>query len=315
MARSARSERNPQELELVQPVYLNVPMMVSFLAALEGGMHYREQVTEKNLATQAKEGEGSAKVGLPSLASLIGLTVDINGRIKHTGSGEEQTETTVVREHTEASLFNLLRHRLNETGRADYIATVEDIATAYPGQIVEIEGEVVGNPLRQFLDAVFAMGPYVGLDFTSTASTGSQAPKGQRKGSPSAANPVTTQAHQAVDMFTTMRNDADKATVVDLVLEGGSDVRAVLTMAREFLPQSAEDNLLQGHFAALGKVTRVLSGDDEINLLRRTALGLAAGSQVRDLFSAFSSAGSGFKLGEPVVGAPLLQILPLAVFI
>lgn len=314
MARPARSERSLQELELVQPVYLNVPMMVSFLAAMEGGIHYREQVIEKNLATQAKEGEGTGKLGLPSLASMIGLTVDMTGRIKQTGSGEEQTETTVVREHTEASLFNLLRHRLTETRRVDYIATVEDVAASYPGQIVEMEGEVVGNPLRQILDAFFALAPYVGLDLSTTESTGGRGAKGQRGGQ-TPAKTVKTDEQQTAEMFSTMRNDVDKATVVDLVLEGDGGVRAVLTMAREFLPQSAEDNLLQGHFAALGKVTRALSGDEEINLLRRTALGLAGGSKVRGMFKGFSFGDSDFRLGEPVVGAPVLQILPLAVFI
>lgn len=299
--------RRAHELELVQPVYLNVPMMVSFLAALEGGIAYTEQVKEVGQASRAADREGSGKLGLPGVTSLFGLSVDMSGRLKQSSSNEESVETSVVREHTEASLFNLLRHRLNETGRIDYVATSDDIAAAYPGQIVEVEGEIIGNPLRQILDAFAALIPFAGID--QQQSTGA-AKKGPRVQSPANSGPPE------MAMFKTMLDDVNKATVIDLVLEADNDVRAVLTMAREFLPRAAEDNLLQGHFVALGKVTRTFSREGEqVNLLRRTAFGFGGGQLARQMFQDVKFGESDFRLSEPVVSAPLLQVMPLAVFV
>jgi hypothetical protein len=40
----AKAEREPQG-RLVVPAYLNVPMMISLLAPLEGGVRFEDQIT------------------------------------------------------------------------------------------------------------------------------------------------------------------------------------------------------------------------------------------------------------------------------
>jgi hypothetical protein len=64
----------PGSLELIHPVYLDVPMMVSFFAAIEGGVSYSGEYTERVRASIAREREGQGRAGLPNIASLFGLS-------------------------------------------------------------------------------------------------------------------------------------------------------------------------------------------------------------------------------------------------
>src|SRR4051794_8951772 len=92
--------------ELVHPLYLDVPMLISFLAALEGGVSLEDQATstESRSATGTKELRG--RVGLPSFLTM--LNMDMAGGLSTKSEGQSGEEIVAVRRHTEASLFNRL---------------------------------------------------------------------------------------------------------------------------------------------------------------------------------------------------------------
>ncbi|MGI8729901.1 MAG: DUF6414 family protein [Solirubrobacteraceae bacterium] len=105
-------------------------------------------------------------------------------------------------------------------------------------------------------------------------------------------------------------------TVRDVVLTGPEDLKAVLTPSTEFLTDRTTDSLLGGRFRVLGKVTSVLSVGEIINLTRRTALGIAGPELARGLVEGFTSDNDIFvEIGDPIVEAPALQVLPLALFV
>src|ERR1700680_4428832 len=90
--------------ELVYPVYLDVPMLISFLAALEGGVSLEDQSTSRLSRSSGSEREGKIRAGLPSILSLLSL--DMSGRLSAKSEDQTGEETVAVRRHTEASLFN-----------------------------------------------------------------------------------------------------------------------------------------------------------------------------------------------------------------
>jgi hypothetical protein len=149
---------------LAHPVYLDTEMLISFLASLEDGVSYSSEVAERYTAAKDREGEGTGRVSLPSIATLLGLTLSAEGRYKRRSSAEEGVESKFVREHTAASLFNRLRLRLAEMPdaliRVQSSDAFSDLTT---GRLVEIQGEIIGNPLKQILDLLAALGPYFGL--------------------------------------------------------------------------------------------------------------------------------------------------------
>ena len=48
-------------LELIHPVYMDIPMMVSFVAALEGGVSYGDEVTERSVKADQEKAKGRAR--------------------------------------------------------------------------------------------------------------------------------------------------------------------------------------------------------------------------------------------------------------
>jgi hypothetical protein len=74
-------QAGPAALELVHPLYLDVPMMVSFLAALEGsGVAFEGEELATAGTTGSKTKEGGGRIGLPAIGALFGI--DLSGRIE-----------------------------------------------------------------------------------------------------------------------------------------------------------------------------------------------------------------------------------------
>lgn len=156
-SRSAKSRD-----ELVHPLYLDVPMLISFLAALEGGVSLEDQSRSRANRTAVGEAELKGRVGSPAILSLLNL--DMSGRL--TGRKEEAAEEEVVavRRHTKASLFNRLRARLADADAITHVGEDHDLAALTSGDIVDVRGEVLGNPLVQMLQLIVSMAPLAGID-------------------------------------------------------------------------------------------------------------------------------------------------------
>lgn len=334
MAKEAPQEADQDILELVHPVYLDTPMMISFVAALEGGVAYGDERTQRKLAASDRDKEAGGRFGVPVLSSLLNL--DMSGRLAAKDRQEGEEEIKVVRRHTEASLFNLLRHRLLADGQITTVDGNPSVAYLQPGQLIEVSGEVVGNPLEQLFSLMRRILPYLGLDEDELRKP-RKATKQRSAGNPRSGNPAKrAQAQQVTEvkvaaseddqeemsledivrMLFIMRDDLDDATVRDVVLTGSSDLKAVLTLSTEVLTDRTTDSLLGGRFRVLGKVTNVLQEGEIVNLTRRTALGIAGPELARALVEGFTSNSEVFvEIGDPIVEAPALQVLPLALFV
>jgi hypothetical protein len=319
--------------ELVHPVYLDVPMAISFLAALEGGVAFEDQSTTKTGTTRAKEREGKGGVRLPGFAALMGLGFDMSGRLA-TRAGEETSEEVVaVRRHTEASLFTLLRQQLRESGAVSPVRSATDLEHIEAGDLVECSGEALGNPLEQLLDLLAQVMPYTGvtpedLEATVAGETEKKKKNPRKSGNPAVAaraGEIEAEQEAALDevreqargmlLALRMRNDLAAARVKDYLLRAQDGLSVVLTLSTEFFDQQTSEYLLAGEFKALGKVTRVLGPDDVINLTRRTAFGIAGPETYRDVVMGAAADIEGVSVADPLVEAPALQMLPLAVFV
>lgn len=345
---------------LVYPIYLDVPMMVSFLAALRDGVEFENTVTRRDQRAVGRASEGSAKMRLPPLASLFGF--EASGKMSGTSDDETSEEVRVVRQHTAASLFNALHTTLREDGYLKPVANAADLNEVVPGDVVELAGDFIGNPLESVLAFFRQATPY--FEMTRDAMTpsrdelpalrseallmearASELAERSRKAMRSK-NPAmkarsleleneTTEAReqaavlaellarassrddqeQALELLNRVSADLDAAPVQDTVIEAG-DLQAVLTMSAEYFTAATRAHLRAGVFRAVGKVTRVLKDDDEINLLRRTVLGSAQPELGRELLqSAVDDETFSLETYDPIIVAPAVQILPLAVFV
>jgi hypothetical protein len=318
---------------LAHPVYLDTEMLISFLASLEDGVSYSSEIAERYTASKEREGEGAGRVSLPSVASLLGLTLSAEGRYKRRSSGEEGVESKFVREHTAASLFNRLRLRLSEIpGALVRVQTLDALSDLSSGALVEIQGEIIGNPLKQILDLVAALGPYLGLVIdeptpdvlpAKQSSTRPTKRSGQGKSAvPQLASLSGQQTPELTlqDMLRALKREVERSSVLDLLMESSEGVKVVLTVSRELLTPEVEAYLIGGRFNVIGKASAILDASQSINLIRRTVFGFGGRALADEMFGDFNksmaqSGGINLSLAQTVIDGPAIQVLPLAIYL
>lgn len=318
--------------QLAHPVYLDTEMLISFLASLEDGVSYSSEVAEHYAAAKDREGEGAGKVSLPSIATLLGLTLSAEGRYKRRTSTDEGVESKFVREHAAASLFNRLRLLLGEMpGAVVQVDAPEKIAQLDRSSLVEIEGEIVGNPLKQILDLLAMIGPYIGLELeepapqpTPTRQQGSRSGKRGGQGSVPQLGSVSGQQTPELgltDLLRLLKREVERSPVMDLLMETSGGVKTVLTVSRELLSPEVEAYLIGGRFKVIGKASAVLDANGSISLLRRTAFGFGGRELADNMFGEFNKAmtensdGLNLSIAQTVIDGPAIQLLPLAIYL
>jgi hypothetical protein len=345
-------------------VYLDVPMMISFLAALRGGVSFEDEMTRTDMRSTTRQREAGAKVRLPSVATLLGF--DASGRMGRSERGETSEEVKAVRQHTAASLFNALYEALAGEKVVKRVTRADDLDAVGPGDVIEVAGEFVGNPLEPVVAFFKQALPY--FDMTAEqremdrdamvaanattlqlASDGhlleQKAARGARSGNPATrADAVALQQRAAemraraaeerqaieaalaaeaqrkeqdisIRLLNQVADDLAKTPVQDTVING-EGFAAVLTMSAEFFTDTTRAHLRAGVFRTIGKVTRVLGQGEDLNLLRRTVLGPAGGDFGRNMLKEAGEEGNlDLEIFDPIIEAPAIQVLPLAVFI
>lgn len=312
---------------LAHPLYLDVQMMVSFLAYLEGGVYVsREETVQK----ESLRGGGLDTNRLPSLGALLGLEASISGEsVNRVGETEE---TKVARHHTAASLFNALYAFLNEDGAIASVGDREHLNELRPGDFVRVSGRYTGNPLEEMLAMLGQVFSYMEDISQGVEGVRSQNAANRKSGNPqtraSAASgkeshpwTETVQQFQEIQkgvemrMIKKMREELASCPVHDVVLETSSGIKAVLTVASEYYDSAVAEKLSAGDFSVLGKVTRILQEGESINLARRTVMGKMG--EEGESFAATMGTLEGFNLqsNDPLVKFPAVQILPMAIFV
>lgn len=94
-------------IRLIHPIHLDVPMLVSFSAAIQGGLLLGAEITKETGTTKSKVGDVGGRFGLSNLLGSL-FNASIEGMV--TGQKEERGQDILKesRQHTEASIAILL---------------------------------------------------------------------------------------------------------------------------------------------------------------------------------------------------------------
>ncbi|MFE2430837.1 hypothetical protein ACFXJ5_29365 [Streptomyces sp. NPDC059373] len=319
------------DYRLSHPLYLDVQMMVSFLAYLEGGVYVTTEETMQTEQAKDRRATGSGKLKLPSLGALLGLEASVNAELGgHTG---ESAEIKVARHHTAASLFNALYEHLSSDAKIKHIGDTDDLRGVKSGDFVEVSGRYTGNPLEETLAVFTRFFEYLEELSEKEGERSSKVAKGKRSGNPQSREEASTEegssgltviAQQFNEMrntleftfFLKMKQELENSPIHDVVLEAGSGLRTVLTVSSDYYNPAVGERLKSGDFNVLGKVTRILRQGESINLSRRTVIGATEGDESNIAASlAEGIPGLNQHVGSPIVGFPAIQILPMAIFV
>lgn len=119
------------------------------------------------------------------------------------------------------------------------------------------------------------------------------------------------------DMLRVVKREVERSPILDLLMEGVGGVKVVLTVSRALLSPEVEAYLIGGRFKAIGKVSAVLDETQSISLLRRTVFGFGGRELANEMFGSFneSMADSGLALAQTFIDGPVIQVLPLAIYL
>lgn len=324
-----------KEVDLIHPIYLDVPMITSFLAALNDGISYgidvtRKQDTQKTAGAEAEANAGTS--GIPILSSLFNF--DLRGKINENNSAGNSEEIKLIKKHTESSLFMSLRQTLKTQEIIKMPFSLQDLSIISHGDLIEITGQIYRSPLSEALDAIIRVLGLLGVDLSKEeptnqgqtgASVRSQPKRGTAKQIQSVAptDPIdqlftNKQALFAIKMAERMRDDLIHSKVQDMLMKPSiaSDFQVVAALSTEFLSDTSAQTLLSGEYTLLGKVSRVLTEDEELSLYQRTTLSYI-NNKFMDTFIHSMKQQDFIYLREDlsVVKAPLIQVIPLAIFV
>jgi hypothetical protein len=331
-----------KRVQLVNPIYLDVPMMTSFLAAIEDGVAFGSDVTRTQNKQKSLGAEGEGKAGIPTVPILSTLlNFDLRGKITTNGSTGSSEEIKLIRKHTESSLFMSLRHNLQASNSISKIQSIHDIDNLEHADLIEVTGHIFRSPLSEFLDGILRILGLFGIEAPNDENQ-SEPQKQQRKSKASTstqrANTLqqkTTNPLSEIEQFNSdpekafilkmlnrMREDILSSKVVDVVMRpvglGEEDLSIVIALSLEFLTDSAFQTLLSGQFTVLGKVVQVLKDEGNISLYQRTTFSYLDSSFVNTLLDSFKQQQQPFfSLPEnpSIVEAPVIQLIPLAVYV
>lgn len=301
---------------LAHPIYLDENMMLSFLAHLDGGVSLIED--QQDTTTASSTAAASLRAAIRAkLATFASAELSGQGNYKSESGDSQQVRRS--KQHTAASLFNLLYEYLKADEAIVCAAELTSHSTLKAGQLVELEGAYQGNPLEDVLHLLNSLLPYIAPEPAPVAIA---KPTRTRSGNPAAKNgqnsaaPVEDAADQTTAaMIRQMIADSNASPVHDLLVNTETGLNAVVVVSSEYFSAATNEMLRSGTVKVLGKVTWVLSDSDAINLMRRTVIGAAGDAMSKGMLDDFRSALPTTNIAEPIVKAPALQIIPMAIFV
>jgi hypothetical protein len=308
-------------------------MLISFLATLEGGVSYSSEVAETAQRGKKLSTEAAVEGKLPGLTSLLGLSLSLSGKLQRDSDQSQSVESKFVRQHTAASLFNSLRHRLLLESVVQNIAAASDLASIAAGSIVEMSGRVDESPLQRLVDFVKNIFPFVEEHVQAELKKLPSVKRNQR-------DRLSTEERQQLElleagvaeikaqlegnqqtmkMMELIEQDLKASPLSDLVVQGDG-VAGFLSAHRDFLTDDLTAGVLGGTFKVLGKVTAVdAAATAKAPVVRRGAMGALSESVIESMLSGMrdTAQNSGIRLDLPEghLTGPYVQLIPLAIFI
>lgn len=287
-------------MRLIHPIYLDVPMLVSFAAALQGGLSFGTEVTQAEGAAHSATGKLSGKLGLSNLFSSL-FDASVVAESADQRSDETREFRRESKAHTEASIAILLYDELQK--RDGYLvrpASVDDLEALEPGSLVEVGGTIEKNAVDSVIDYADAVSILASLDTTKTNT--------QKKATALPVNRIRE----------ALEKDRKRTPIsnVHLRCSEPEGLNVILTLRTENLRDLTLSELHKNTVRLVGKVTRRIGSGESMSSFENYGLSLMAPDQLKEAFDGIGSTEGIVADFAPVqVEGPAVQILPLMVFV
>jgi|GEM_PF-2663526 len=298
-----------EKIPLIHPIYLDVPMLVSFAAATQGGLALETEVTAEKKASGTTSANISGKFGLSKLfQSLVDTSVSAEA------AGNQSNESHELRKeskaYTEASIAIILYHQLKQNG--GYILqpkSIKDIQDCGVGTLVEVAGKVEKNAIDAVIDYIDAVDILSGM-----ATPEPQQAQSKGKGMHQIKSPLSEIARirEALD------KDRKRTPLSNVVVRCSEpeDLNVVVTLRTENLRDLTLSELHKNSVRIVGKITRAIGKDESMSSFENYGMALLQPQLLNEAFSQITNNDSIVaEFTDIQVKGPAFQILPLMIFV
>lgn len=310
--------RSKNRLTLAHPVYLDTPMLLSFVATMEDGVSLGSTVTENRAKNSSLNISGQADGGTESILAVLGLKISATGELARNSDKEKSVEESFVRQHTVASLFSLLIQGLTE---AEAVKINPGINNIENGDLIIFDAQITENPLEVALATTEGILQLMELGTPESPAPSSNQQQASKKKPSNRSNNAQSKNTKEIDalkaIVEAVKKDQESSPVVDLVAHG-ENYAAIVTADRTYFSAASRAAIVDGQFKVVGKVTAVFPNEtQEVSILRRgTSAQLAGMTEAwTTLIDTFSSELMAAPLPPVKIKGPLVQVLPLAIYI
>jgi len=286
------------KVKLIHPIYLDVPMMVSFAAAIEGGVAFDSEVTQTNDSKAAKKSSFKGKFGLSSLFESL-FEADVESQAESTKDISTSQVRKEQRAHTEASIAILLYDALEKhPGFLSKPGSTEELAAMEHGSLIELSGQLQKNAIDAMIDAIDVSTIMGSMAGDSVKNNVKKSLGGIRKA---------------------LHDDRSRTPLSNVILRCATpmDLTAIVTLRTENLRDLTLSELHKNTVRVLGKITRLVGKDETMSPFENYGMSMMNPDILSEIFSGIQSSSEQVRieLGDVSIKGPAIQILPLMVFV
>ena len=301
-----------EKIQLIHPIYLDVPMLVSFAAAIQGGLSLEAEVTHEKETTKSGSAKVAGKFGLSNLFSnLFELTAetDVSGSLE----GRSQEVRRESKSHTEASIAILLYDLLRKN--SNHLILPKDASTlshAFPGALVEVAGTLEKNAVDTVIDYVDAIS--ILSSFAEPAAVTQPSPSKQISSKKS----VPAQPTQLDKIREILDKDRKRTPISNVILrcDEPPGMKVVVTLRTANLRDLTLTELHQNYVRVVGKITRIVSEGQRMSAFENYGLALLKPELLKKIFDDLAASPEmTARFSEVEIQGPAIQILPLMIFV
>jgi len=307
--------------DLSIPIYLNQQIVFDLLAVFENGF---SQIIAFKESESNNENLDCSISGKMKANILSFFKVSLNSDIKQKTAVEAQSEMSGTKVHTPASLFWKLRKNLSANNIIKKIDSMEVFDNLVCGDFVEFEATIRKNPLIESIETLLntfelmkALEPFMDMN-SQLENVGKNQQNKSGKGAKN--NTINKSPFEimkgAFEGFYKSLTSSNDIYGEILTIENG---KAVIVTKDVYYNDTSIQDLIDGKFIVLGRITQKLSKDcsDSINLLRNTNLNGVNQELIEDLTNKLNT-----DLNQTLtipeifneIKYPAIQIIPIAIY-
>ncbi len=303
-------------MHLIHPIYLDVPMLVSFAAAIQGGLSIESEVTQEKESSKSGTVKVAGKFGLSSLFSnLFDVTAETD--VTAAANGRNQEIRRELKSHTEASvailLYNELRKNRNFLTQPDDVKSLTQIG---PGTLVEVAGTIEKNAIDTVIDYIDAVN--ILSNFASQSGSTSSTQTRQASSKKGGTKNQTIEQNDLERMRETLDKDRKRTPISNVILrcKEPEGINVIVTLRTANLRDLTLTELHKNSVKVVGKVTRVIGNDQAMSAFENYGMSLVEPKILEMMFNSMTETKDVVaEFSEVQIKGPAIQILPLMIFV